>query len=170
MELTTQRLRLRPLALSDAEALHPALCDAQTMTYWSRGPHTTLAETRGAIQRNLTGGAVRSVAITLKTEPTDALGWVVLIERKPEVSEVGYLLRPTAQGQGLAREAVSAVVDYGFSTLGLRRIYADTDPENEPSVRLLRALKFQEEGRLRGQWKTHIGIRDSLIFGRLVDD
>ncbi len=30
------------------------------------------------------------------------------------------------------------------------------------------AIGFQREGHLRAEWETHIGIRDSLIFGMLA--
>ena len=48
-----------------------------------------------------------------------------------------------------------------------RRLYADTDPDNAASNRLLESLGFTLEGRLREQWTTHIGRRDSLIWGLL---
>ncbi|MDP3782205.1 MAG: GNAT family protein, partial [Sphingopyxis sp.] len=38
------------------------------------------------------------------------------------------------------------------------------------SIALLERLGFQYEGRLRGEWETHIGVRDSLIFGLLRDE
>ncbi len=62
------------------------------------------------------------------------------------------------------------MIDYGFGALGLRRIYADTDPDNAGSNRLLEHLGFTGEGRLRAEWETHIGVRDSLIWGLLADE
>ncbi len=47
---------------------------------------------------------------------------------------------------------------------------ADVDPDNTASARVFEKLGFQLEGRLRGEWDVHIGIRDSLIFGLLRDD
>lgn len=62
---------------------------------------------------------------------------------------LGYDLARRYWGQGLATEAVKAVVRYGFQTLGLHRIEADVMPGNERSMRLLRTLGFVEEGQLR---------------------
>ena len=54
---------------------------------------------------------------------------------------------------------------------GLQRlIEADTDPEKPGAIGLLGRLGFQREGRLRGEWETHIGVRDSLIYGLLRDE
>jgi ribosomal-protein-alanine N-acetyltransferase len=95
---------------------------------------------------------------------------VILIDGKPDVKEIGYILRRDQWGTGIAREAVTRVIDHGFGEMGLRRIFADTDPENPGSIGLLERLGFQREGRLRGEWETHIGVRDSLIYGLLRDD
>ena len=48
--------------------------------------------------------------------------------------------------------------------------HAFTDPENAASVALLGRLGFKLEGQLRGEWETHIGVRDSLIFGLLAEE
>ena len=47
---------------------------------------------------------------------------------------------------------------------------ADTDPENDASNALLKDLGFTLEGRLRGEWETHIGVRDSFIWGLLAEE
>jgi RimJ/RimL family protein N-acetyltransferase len=49
-------------------------------------------------------------------------------------------------------------------------VFADTDPENAASIALLERLGFRREGLLRGEWETHIGVRDSVILGLLRDE
>ncbi|GGB40285.1 N-acetyltransferase [Roseibium aquae] len=56
--------------------------------------------------------------------------------------DLGYALVSSFEGQGFAREAVGAIVDHGFSTLGLPRILAVTLPDNSKSVRLLTSAGF----------------------------
>ncbi|QTD56016.1 GNAT family N-acetyltransferase [Parasphingorhabdus cellanae] len=169
--LLTERLRLRPLRLEDADALHPVFADADLMRWWSSGPHKSVSETREYVAQNCEGEPWQTWAITRMQDDT-ALGWVVFIHSKdrPNVREIGYILNRSAWGAGIAREAVSRVIRYGFEELGLRRIYADVDPENMSSIKLLKVLGFQQEAHLRQESKTHIGIRDSLIFGLLQDD
>ncbi|HEV2599973.1 GNAT family N-acetyltransferase [Sphingopyxis sp.] len=164
--LTTARLVLRQLREDDAPALFPVLSDPEVMTWWSSGPHTSLAETADYVKGNAAEGqGYHCWAITAGDDV--ALGWVILIDGKPQVKEIGYILHRDHWGTGIAREAVARVIDHGFDDLGLRRIFADTDPENPGSIGLLERLGFQREGRLRGEWETHIGVRDSLIFGLL---
>lgn len=164
-ELRTERLILRPIRSEDAESLFPALNDPQNMRLWSRGPLETPKEVRDYLAWNIHGEGVECFAVARLEAPDDALGWVILMDRKPDVAEIGYMFRPDAQGQGIAREAASALIRHGFETRTLRRIWADTDTENAASIRLLESLGFECEGRLSGEWETHIGVRDSLIFG-----
>lgn len=167
--LTTPRLVLRQIRADDAAALFPVLSDPVVMNWWSSGPHRSLAETADYVASNAAEGeGVACWAITLGDDV--ALGWVILIDGKSDVKEIGYILRRDQWGSGLAREAVARVIDYGFGDLRLRRIFADTDPENGGSIALLERLGFEREGRLRGEWETHIGIRDSLIYGLLRDE
>ncbi|TVL10749.1 hypothetical protein AYI82_04515 [Shewanella algae] len=72
--------------------------------------------------------------------------------------ELGFSLDPLCQGQGIAREAVFAVLDYLFRELGRHRVIAITDTENRPAWRLLEALGFRREGHFidniffKGRW------------------
>ncbi|MDO9361974.1 MAG: GNAT family N-acetyltransferase [Sphingopyxis sp.] len=167
--LTTARLVLRQLREDDAAALFPVLSDPEVMVWWSSGPHASPAETADYVKGNAAEGqGFDCWAITAGDDV--ALGWVILIDGKPDVKEIGYILNRDHWGNGIAREAVSRVIDHAFADLKLRRIFADTDPENAGSISLIQRLGFQYEGRLRGEWETHIGVRDSLIFGLLQDE
>lgn len=154
---------------SDADALHVPLSDADLMTWWSSAPHADVAQTRDYIIPRAGEGRWRWWTITRRDEDV-ALGWVSVGNRREGVSEIGYLLARSEWGGGVAREAVSAVIDHLFHAEGHRRLFADTDPDNEASNALLRRLGFILEGRLREEWETHIGVRDSYIWGLLRDE
>lgn len=166
--LESERLVLRAMRLDDADALFPVLSDVDLMTWWSSGAHQTVDETR-AYLAPATTGEWRSWAITLAGQDV-ALGWVNAHLRRANVSEIGYILARHCWGKGLAREAVALVLDQLLITEGQRRVFADTDPENAHSIGLLTSMGFVQEGHLRAEWETHIGVRDSLIFGLLSDE
>jgi ribosomal-protein-alanine N-acetyltransferase len=166
--LTSERLVLRPIRLSDAEALFEVLSDADLMTWWSSGPHRTVEETRAYLEP-AAAGEWRSWAIT-RTGEDIALGWVNAHQKRANVSEIGYILARSAWGQGIAREAVTMVIDQLLITEGQRRVFADTDPDNRFSIGLLTKMGFVLEGHLRAEWETHIGVRDTLLFGLLRDE
>jgi [ribosomal protein S5]-alanine N-acetyltransferase len=163
--LTTGRLVLRPRRVDDADALFPAYADVEAMRYWSGPPHADVEQTRAEFARE--GGGWRAWAITLQGNDT-AVGFVAAGEkRQGKVSELGYMLARKHWGGGVAREAVSAVIDRLFAE-GQRRIFADTDPDNAASRALLERLGFRLEGILRAEWETHIGVRDTALYGLLA--
>jgi RimJ/RimL family protein N-acetyltransferase len=156
-------VRLRPLALTDAAALHVGFSDPELMTFWSSQAHQSLAETEADISWWLEGNGDAAWAI----ETAGAvIGRVGLCAIREGVREVGIFVLRAAQGQGLARRAVEAVVADGFGRLGLHRIAADIDPDNFASLRLFERAGFTCEARLRGNWRTHLGVRDSMIYAR----
>ena len=80
------------------------------------------------------------------------------------------MFRPDAQGQGYAFEAARKMVEHALSVRKLRRVWADVDPDNAASIKLIEKLGLSYEGRLRANWSTHIGVRDSLIYGLTVPE
>ena len=67
-------------------------------------------------------------------------------------------------------EALSGLLDYGFTELDLNRIEADTDARNERSARLLERLGFLKEGLFRERCIVNDEISDSAMYGLLRRD
>jgi ribosomal-protein-alanine N-acetyltransferase len=71
-----------------------------------------------------------------------------------------YVFKPY-QRQGLMTEAVGRALTHGFTSLGLHRIEANVQPDNGPSLALVRGLGFVKEGysrrylKIRGRWRDH---------------
>ncbi len=83
-------------------------------------------------------------------------------------AEVGYLITDVSQrNMGYMKEAMAAIVNYGFTELMLNRVEALIGPDNEPSLRLAKGLGFVEEGRLRSHYFVDGVYHDSLMFGLL---
>ena len=76
----------------------------------------------------------------------------------PKNAELFYSLLPAYWGNGFAEEAVTTILNFAFSELGLQRITADVRIENKASIRLLEKLGMIREGRhrkilpARGEW------------------
>lgn len=140
--LTTKRLTIRPVHDEDCEDLHRIYSDPQAMRYWSRLPHTTMAETMTSIEY-------------LKAQNTDtSFGRVIDFQGRAigrislwRVREIGFILHPDYWGQGFAREALDAVIAHGFHAMGLNAITADVDPRNDACLALLQKIGFVETGR-----------------------
>lgn len=168
-EFDSERLTMRPQSIDDAEALHPAYSDVAAMTWWSSAPHASIDETRiyladGARSTDWRGWTIRA------KDDGRVVGTLAACATKPRVAEIGYMVLRRDWGSGLAREGVSRLIDLLFETENYRRVWADTDPENLPSNALLTRLGFTREGHLRGEWETHIGVRDAWIWGLLREE
>ena len=55
---------------------------------------------------------------------------------EPGVIKVGYTIDPAFQGLGYATEAIRALVEYAFETLGAEVVRAHASAENAPSIRV----------------------------------
>ena len=161
------RISLRRRRVSDADVLFPAMSDPDVMRWWARAPFASVEELRQDFFDDERSNW-RSWAIVLPGKDR-AIGFVAAGQKREGVSEIGYLLAREAQGQGYGREAVSLLIEQLFAERQ-RHIFADIDPDNLPSMALLAALGFQLEGRLRAEWCTHIGVRDSLVYGLLAEE
>jgi ribosomal-protein-alanine N-acetyltransferase len=80
---------------------------------------------------------------------------------------LGYELARAAEGQGYMSEALSTVINWGWSEMALNRIEAQVHPENMKSISLLENLGFVAEGKLRqvGFWggSFHDMVQYSLL-------
>ncbi|MEO5866122.1 MAG: GNAT family N-acetyltransferase [Sphingomonas sp.] len=169
-ELRSERLTLRPLSLDDAEAMHLIYADPETVLFSSHASHSSFDETVDRLTKAVESTTWRSWAVTL-ANANDAIGVVVANERRQgRVFEIGYTLARSHWGHGYGSEAVTRLITHLFVDESARRIFADTDPDNIASNRLLERLGFSREGRLRAEWETHIGVRDSYIWGLLAEE
>jgi len=73
-----------------------------------------------------------------------------------KVAELGYRLRRTEWGRGLASEAASVLVDWGFDSLGYSKIIASTMTVNQASRRVLEKLGLQHIRTVSADWANHI--------------
>ena len=86
-------------------------------------------------------------------------------------AEIGWTLAPEHTGRGYASEAVQALIDACFTTLGLRRVHAGCFADNEPSWRLMERLGMRREEFSRktalhrsGEWL------DGMNYGVLAEE
>lgn len=74
---------------------------------------------------------------------------------------LGYSAFASHAGRGLMTTGASAVIDTAFSDVGLNRLEANIQPDNDRSIRLVRRLGFELEGFSRrylwvdGAWRDH---------------
>ena len=163
-QLETARLILRPMRESDLSAYLAYRNDPVVGRYqfWyeplTEAAALELIRSQGA-SRPGTPGAWFQFAVERKAG-TGLIGHVALKpdEWDPRLAEIGFTLGLPYQHQGFAVEAVTAVLEYAFTTLKIHRVHAVTDVENTASVALLERLGMRREGYFvenvwfRGKW------------------
>jgi RimJ/RimL family protein N-acetyltransferase len=79
-------------------------------------------------------------------------------------ADIGYALLPEAQGKGFAQEALAAICDYGFTSLGLRAMNAWVLAENKGSVRLLEKNGFKRTQMLEKAFQIGDVFYDDWVY------
>ncbi|KFI07220.1 GNAT family N-acetyltransferase [Massilia sp. BSC265] len=169
--LTTERLTLRPMTMTDAADLFAVFSDPAVVRYWSAEPWTSITFAQSAIARALEGYRDQSeVRFGIELAETGALiGTVNLHHFFPQNRrcELGYALGSAHWGKGYATEALEVALDYGFHELRLNRVEADIDPRNTASAGVLERLGFRKEGYMPERWFVHGQMADTVNYGLL---
>lgn len=168
--IETKRLVLRPLRMSDAEALLPVFRDEETMRYWAHLPIATLPEMQAIIARNLPPQNRAEGSFAITRGGALAIGCVNFYHERDATSGLGYVLDKSWWGQGLVAEAVLAALDHGFERLKLERIWLEIDPRNTGSIRVAEKCGFLREGVFRKSFFLNGVYYDSVYYAMLRED
>jgi ribosomal-protein-serine acetyltransferase len=172
--IATSRLLLEPVEARHAEGLWKAteasLGELRRWLVWAEGAsaRTTAAFTEEAV-RDWDEGLAYQFAMVEGGEVVGAIGIDVLrpIHR---LGDLGYWIRTDRAARGITTEAGRAVLDFGFSALGLHRLELRAGVENLASQRVARKLGFRPEGRLREGCRSGAAAYDCVLFGLLATD
>lgn len=106
-------------------------------------------------------------------DESEALGGAGLHTRVGDGAfEIGYWVRASRGGRGIATTVAAALTRAGIELGGADRIEIHVDPANERSRRIPRRLGYREEGTLRRRLPTADGTprRDAIIFSLLAEE
>ena len=151
--LETARLVLRQIGPDDAAARYVTFSDPEVMAYYGEESHRSVEDSRAHIAA-VDGWYARREGIRwgiTQCGVDEVIGSCGFFRFDEDFhrAEMGYELRRASWRQGIMREALTAILTYGFASMGLGRVEAVVLEGNEPSAALLRALGFTREGTLR---------------------
>lgn len=160
--LITERLLLRPLGMEDVTAVFHNFSDPQVAKRFLDEPLESLADAEEMIRELVSlfvSGEGIFWALTLKG--SQEMVGTCSFERfsGDHRGEVGFDLGTSWWGQGLMKEALTAVINYGFDVLHLKEVIAITAADNRRALRLLRRLGFRVEGEQKGQARLYLKRR-----------
>jgi RimJ/RimL family protein N-acetyltransferase len=147
-ELITPRMWLRPLTKTDLEALARLYSDPKVMKYRLIAQPACRQQTQEMLNVYLkhweAHGFGRWAIIHKRHQHLIGHTGLEYLDPLKEV-EVNYLLARDYWGQGLASEAATVVLRYGFETLQLERLVALAKPGNLASRRVMEKIGMQYE-------------------------
>jgi ribosomal-protein-alanine N-acetyltransferase len=174
IKLTTSRLMLRPLQLTDAESMFLGWAtDSDVVKYLSWKPHLSVDETKRIISywmSNYPDPKFYIWGIQLKNGPLIGTISIHSIHEVFQRGELGYALAKRYWNQGYVTEALQAVVDYSFGIIGFNRLEAHHSIYNPASGAVLIKAGFQHEGVLRQYYRSNDGFQDSSTYAILLKD
>ena len=172
--LTTRRLVLRPFALDDALAVQVLAGAREVAETTLHIPHPYPAG--GAEQWIATHPIMWEAGTGMTSAVVDAGTGVLMgavgLTLTPAHSraELGYWLGVPYWNRGYATEAAAALVDFGFTQLGLHRIQAHYLTRNSASGRVMQKLGMRSEGVSRHAVRKNDRFEDLEMYAILADE
>lgn len=140
-DLLTDRLRLRPLALTDAPTIQQIFPDWEVVKYlsdqipWPYPEDGAITFVEGELER-IAEGSHFTWAITLLSDPNSSLIGLISLMPHSKSDHRGFWLSRPYWGQGIMREAADRVTEFAFETLRLSALFLANAAANEGSRRI----------------------------------
>ena len=174
MLIRTKRLLLREWVQTDEAALWPIHSDSRVMRYMTGQP-STLGENRITLQ-NWCASAQKqprtayNLAVVRQVDEQLLGRCGLYLNADPRIAHLGYHLDANEWGKGYTTEAAHALLQLGFTHLGLNRIYAECHPDNVASSRVMVKLGLRYEGCLRQSHWANDTWWDKVVYALLAQD
>ena len=176
MELTTERLTLRPPVAADAPAIHRLVNDWEVVRMLSRlpfpYPRTLTDEWIASTVRQREQGQAHHVVITGQEDGQElVIGCVGLrLDLKPRTGNLGYWVGRRFWGHGVAAEAATRIVRWALANLPIDRVEAHVSIDNPASAAVLRRVGFREIGQSTQLFLARGGEAPVSVFEAVRDD
>ena len=151
LNIETPRLILRPLEISDAEAMFAMDSNPTVHQYLWQNPTKDISETIQIIefvQKQYEENGIGRFATILK-ETGEFVGWTGIKFINDHVEngntnfyDYGYRLNEKFWNKGIATEASRAWLDFGFNQMNIQEMNAYTHAENGASNHVLNKVGF----------------------------
>lgn len=173
--LRTERLVIRPMVASDADALwerrnHESSAEFQNWTLpYPKERAKELVDGMVALDGVPPGDGWIQFSVDDAADGS-ALGDLALhLTFGGRCAEIGFTVAPSARGRGVATEAATALVRWVFETLGATRVGAMMHPDNLASVRAVEHLGMVFEGHTRNSYWVGEENSDDWYYGMTAE-
>lgn len=161
---------LRPWRRADIAALVPLIDDGEVRRWLDRIPDPyTVADAEEYIAGTrvaLTAGTQAALAVVADGRLAGSID-LRIDGRDGANAEIGYWVAAGLRGRGVASTAARLLCDFGFGTLGLRRIELNAAVGNTASRRVAEKAGFELEGVRRAYQTVHGDPTDFALYRRI---
>lgn len=159
----TERLVVRDLADSDAEALYDMHRRDEVMRWLDRTLSTGVADELARLERWRAQRRDGFGFFAIEETETGRLVGVLVLKPFDDLPHIdlGWRLNPDVWGRGYATEAARGAVEHAFGTLGLAEVAAATLPDNARSRAVMERLGMTFAGDV-----VHAGLPHVLYLLR----
>lgn len=168
--LETERLRLRPLKLSDAPAVQEYVSDARVAEMTSQIPHP-YPELGAEEWIRGHGSGEETVFARARKKDDEMIGAIGI---RPEshglAAEIGFWVGIPYWGHGFCTEAAREILRYCFEELGIQRVWAGHIAGNEASGRVQQKIGIKHEGYSPWAIFRFGEPKDRVLFGIIRPD
>jgi isopropylmalate/homocitrate/citramalate synthase/RimJ/RimL family protein N-acetyltransferase len=170
-------VRVRLPREDDAAHFYRGLTDRQIL--WDAGLRDQPELSEAILAERLTreDPALRREGVFLRLviadATTDAFAGAVLLHSfdwRQRQCEIGYWLLPESRGRGMSARAASLVARFAIEQIGVDRVEAKVDFDNEASLRSIADAGFTREGTLRAVAHPQRGATDAIVFSVVRSD
>ncbi|GHU70984.1 hypothetical protein FACS189450_06280 [Spirochaetia bacterium] len=170
--LETGRLIIRSFTPDDWQDLYEYLSQPETVKYEPYKPFSLDEAKRESRRRS----ADKNFCAVVLKENGKVIGNVYLTKRSFDDWEIGFVFNSYFGHNGYATEAAKALIDKAFAEFKAHRIFAECNPQNDRSWKLLERLNFKREGHLsqniffKRDTQGHPIWQDTYVYGVLVSE
>lgn len=172
--LQTERLDLVRHHISHASDMFALRTDSEVMQYLDIHPPKSITDIESKIQENIQNfdDKLGITWIIKIKDSNEAIGYMGFwrIDKHNNRGELGYALKKKYWKKGIASEVAKSLINFGFTTMKLHTIKANTNPLNLGSQALLSKLGFIQEAHFRQDYYFDGKYLDSSIYGLIKED
>jgi RimJ/RimL family protein N-acetyltransferase len=168
----TERLILREFRKEDLNGVHAYASDPEVSKYEPWGPNSE-DDTKYFLDSIISyqlNNPRNDYEIAIELKGTGLLigaCGIHISDTETREGYIGYCYNKQYWKNGYASEAAVAIIEFGFKSLNLHRIFATCDPNNVGSSKVLEKIGMKREGHLRDHKLQRGKWRDSFLYSIL---
>ena len=166
--IETERLKLRSLALSDAESIYEIRSSRRVNQFIGRPDMTEKEKAEDLIDKCLVAYKNKKGIAWAGQHKTNGslIGTCGFnsIDFQNNRAEIGGEMSVSHWGKNLAIEAMKEIIHFGFDTLKLHAIEAKVSPHNRSAIYLLEKMHFMKEAHFKDYFYFNNQYHDLAVY------